>query len=314
MFIHTGADGVVWAVARVGPEARQLAGMTGKAVYIWEPGRAEPVQQLPAVNGGRSHCELTGSPDGNWLVAHGGHALHCWCRDKAGWKLAFSSDERGRCTARFTVGPATLTDVVAVGSGGGKPAVHVTITPVATRRRTGKPRLVVMLPVSAEHLPGGIDVIANHYYATDVSADGCWFLLSARQKVVRVWHVPERREVGALKLRGLPNQAAFSPDGTMFAVDGGTTVHVHRTETLEQVAAWRVKYSYVPRLAWSPDGRLLARTDDSTTVRALDVASGHQAWALGARGHRAWSVAFAPDGLTYAAGTFRGAVLVWDLE
>src|SRR5262245_41249933 len=182
MFIHTGADGVVWAVARVGPGARQVAGMTSQAVHIWEPGRAEPVQVLPAENDGRSHCELSPSLDGNWLVGHGGHHLYCWRRGRTGWNRDFASKEEGRCTVRFMAGAPTLNDVVLV-AGADSAWINVRSGRLPTGRPGGKARQRVVLPVrSTLPIPRNPlldDVHAGHYYAADLSGDARWFLLSA---------------------------------------------------------------------------------------------------------------------------------------
>ena len=48
------------------------------------------------------------------------------------------------------------------------------------------------------------------------------------------------------------------------------------------VASWKAKYD-APRLAWSPDGKLLARTDNSTTVRVYEAATGRQVMAVGGK-------------------------------
>src|SRR5262245_26047271 len=202
MFIHDGADGVVWAVARVGPDARQVAGMTGEAVYIWEPGRVEPVQALvfPEEHDGREHSELSSSPDGNFVLACGGHQLYC-CRRGGGCEYAaqFTSHVRAPCAALFTIGPATLTEVVLANSGD-HTTINVTSRPFPARRRKAERPVTFRCPADA--LPAGIDVHGNHYYAAKVSPDGRWFLLSARQKVVRIWHVADGRLVGQVKFRG----------------------------------------------------------------------------------------------------------------
>ena len=52
----------------------------------------------------------------------------------------------------------------------------------------------------------------------------------------------------------------------------------------------------MPGLAWSPDGRLLARTDNSTTVRVYEVATGRQVMAVGGKRGRLRCVAFSPAG------------------
>src|SRR5207237_10649351 len=100
-----------------------------------------------------------------------------------------------------------------------------------------------------------------------IAADGSRLVLSAR-KAVHVWDTVAAGLVGTIRLKGFPNAILLSPDATKVAIDGGTTLYIHDLTTLALVAKWKTKYCYYPRLAWSPDSRLLARIDRSTSVCA----------------------------------------------
>ena len=148
-----------------------------------------------------------------------------------------------------------------------------------------------------------------------LSADGSRFAFTGwHEKGVTVWDAGTGRRLGRISLRGTTECLALSPDGSRLAIDGGTTVYVHDATSLELVTKWKTNYSYVPQLAWSPDGRLLGRTDRSTTTRLYDAASGREVSALGAKRSRNTAIAFAPDGLTYATGSGNGVVRVWDVS
>ena len=66
-------------------------------------------------------------------------------------------------------------------------------------------------------------------------------------------------------------------------------------------------------MAFSPDGRLLATTDSSAGVHLWDAETGQLRTTLKAGRERRMPVAFAPDGLTVAAGGGNGSVVIWDV-
>lgn len=312
MKVYSGANDIVWAVTRVGPESNQIAAYAGDAVVIWDQETAAPAQTLPAENPGREHCGLSVSPDGKWLIAYSEEWLRTW-RFTSRWESVSELEFPTLCIARFTPGPNSVTAIDLANCQ--QAPIDFVISRWKLNPRNAHPKRseIARLPAA----PSQVTEAANWhnvFYAVDLSQNGDWILFSAREKSLHVWSIAREKSIGSVKLRGNPNEAAFSPDGSRFAVDGGTSVYIHDTQTLEPLATWKVKYSYIPELAWSPDGRWLARTDGSTTVRFFDARRGQEARAIGARGHRGSTVEFSPDGLTYLVGTFRGSVVVWDMD
>jgi WD40 repeat protein len=181
----------------------------------------------------------------------------------------------------------------------------------ARTRKPGRPTDLELYP-ELELYVRALDPV-NYRQPASLSADGRRVALSPGARAVHVWDTGRGRSVGAVLVRRHPCGLSLSPDGTRLAIDAGTTIYVHDAETLVPLVSWKAKYSYVPRLAWSPDVRLLARTDRSTTSRLYDVETGRQVAALGAKPGVLTSVAFAPDGLTFGTGTLNGRVRVWDV-
>lgn len=308
MIVLSGSNDIIRAVARVGDAA--VAALTETGIFIWEAGQTENPAFLPSENEGHFHSDLQASPDGDWLASHGAGQIWCWRRKANRWELAFHESDRHACAIAFSA-PGSLDTLALKDRPGG--GVDVQLVHRVLGLRKSKAETVAAFP-APDGIQRAADLARFNYYCVDYSPRGQVFLLSPTDRFQHLWTTREPRLLGSIKMRSLCNEAALSPDGSIAAIDGGTTVYLYRVETQEPIGSWKVKHCYVPDLAWSPDGQRLLRADGSTTVRQFDLASGSEVAALGLKRHRATAVRYSPDGLTYLVGTFKGPVVIWDAE
>jgi WD40 repeat protein len=147
-----------------------------------------------------------------------------------------------------------------------------------------------------------------------LSPDGRTLATSAGEKAVQLWDAHTGDHLGTLRQRGFVMALAWVPGDRVLAVNAGVTVRLYDIETRAERVTWPVKYCYIPRLAFSPDGRLAATIDNTTAVHVWDTGTGRPRASLRAGRERRISVAFAPDGLTLAAGGWHGSVAIWDVD
>ena len=106
-------------------------------------------------------------------------------------------------------------------------------------------------------------------------------------------------------------QMAWSPDGQMIAVGGGSGISFINPTTLKQTANIKTD-SVVLALAFAPDSQTLAYIS-SAVIHIVDLASNTDVKTLQVQG-TPHSLAYAPDGNTLAAGMLDNKVLIIDIE
>lgn len=110
---------------------------------------------------------------------------------------------------------------------------------------------------------------------------------------------------------------AFSPDGKRIALtntDLTGAVKLWDTATGDELPPLGGKPGYARKVAFSPDGQLLAATNLDSTIKVWHVAVGHELHSL--KGHLGpiTSVAFSPDGQRLASTSTDQTIKVWSVE
>ncbi|SRR5579883_939430 len=108
---------------------------------------------------------------------------------------------------------------------------------------------------------------------------------------------------------------AYSPDGKSIAVvGGGRDITLWDAETGKEICQFPNRIDQPTRVAFSPDGKILATADRlSKLCRLWDVAAGKELRQL--RGHQndVRGIAFSPDGKRIATASADETIRLWDL-
>ena len=129
------------------------------------------------------------------------------------------------------------------------------------------------------------------------------------------WHLPQG--VIARLGKGTPRDVQYSPDGTRLAVATEIGIWIYDADTGEEldlltddeIGTW----DGVEGIAYSPDGRTLVGAN-GFEVELWDIGSGQLKARLTDHKCGVYSVAFSPDGSTFASSDLRSRVMLWDAE
>jgi WD40 repeat protein len=112
---------------------------------------------------------------------------------------------------------------------------------------------------------------------------------------------------------------AFSPDGNLLAVgpsftEKETSIKLFSSLTGEETGRLRGHTSWIPGLAFTPDGKRLVSAGADQTVRIWDLENRREPVLL--RGHRSEvnCVSVSADGKTIVTGCKDGTLFLWDAE
>ncbi len=155
------------------------------------------------------------------------------------------------------------------------------------------------------------------------SPDGRYLVVTSMQSPtfgIELWDVASARKIR--KLDGTANQRfsspAFSPDGR--SIVAGCYAGADRAVIVWDAATGKItrkltaSLSYVSSIAFSPEGKILAWTDNSQSVRLWNLDTGEPLPSLTTTEDQVMAVAISPDGRRLAAGGMNGQIHIWNTE
>lgn len=147
----------------------------------------------------------------------------------------------------------------------------------------------------------------------DFSPDGKYLLTSAGDGAAYFWDAATGEEVRTFPGQG--GDAVFSPDGTRVASNGGPDFKARiwdaaTGETLHELSGHT---DFIPRIAYSPDGKYVLTGSVDQTARVWDAVTGEMVHVLSVPGYAVSSVAFSPDGKYAATGSDDHIARIWDV-
>jgi WD40 repeat protein len=285
---RTLAVGAPVTSASFSPDGALVLAVAGRAAMLW---RAATGERFATVRLPGSVTSATFSRDGRLLLTTTGRGSILWYSD-TGRRLATLEKRAARAGAFSPDGR-----LVATLGTGKRAGARVFAT------RTGQLLHRLTPPASLEGVAFSPD---NHLLAT-TSYQGTY-----------LWNARSGRRFGPrlVDKPGVTTDAAFSPDGSLFAVagqDGG--VRIWDVAKGERLFYFPAHTSSVLALAWSPDGQFLADASADRTLHVLSAngtLGGRVVGSLVGHGAAVRAVAWSPDGRSLLSGSVDDTARLWD--
>jgi WD40 repeat protein len=159
-----------------------------------------------------------------------------------------------------------------------------------------------------------------------LSPDGRLLACETSKNIVVLWDTKTGEPIRRFGKRTSPysGMIVFSPDGRSIATPAGQGMD-GRTQIQPDIVLWETatgqerlhiagNEGQVSQVVFSPDGRLLASSGQTGTIRLWDGWTGKEVSRF--TGHRGWitSLSFAPDGKTLASAGGDRTILIWDVS
>ena len=281
-----------WAIDQMvfSPDGKSMAGLAGVTIYIWDVATGELRQTIQGANTVLYSMAFSG--DSKTLIGGGVEkTVHLWDVASGEQKLLL-----GRDATVFDM--AISPDGQTLAAANGEHAVLLWDTQSGELKRS----------LLHKALAQGVEY----------SPDGKMLASSGSEPDIYLWDATTYTLLRTLHNTGGTNhKIAFSPDGTMLASasdDGTIKLWNPQNGTLLRTLQGHAVTAMA--LAFSPDGTTLLTGMDGTlriwnprTGEALRSENGHSAAPENAR-----SIAYAPDGKSYADWAVGSTIRIWDAQ
>ena len=286
--------------AAFSPDGQVLATATGgtTAPYLWEPTTGRRARTLAGVSWPvKSVCFALGAP----LFAAGTARRICVC-DTGTWNVI--AELQMEYAFELAFGPGARPTLAASN------ADEIGLWSDAGRENAGG---AARRSPDQRH-PGLGGVAALHF-----SPDGSQLAVSTSSHA-QVWRTADVRRARTVRNDQTNARGAvrFSPDGALLAIAYGKWVEVWPVENepgpLLKFAAGTGRSPIIWAVNWTADGRTLLTAGNDGVVRMWDAETGGERKAFDWQIGKLYCAAFSPDGLTCAACSAKGQVVVWDVD
>lgn len=164
---------------------------------------------------------------------------------------------------------------------------------------------VAMLDAAAQPVRAVLNATSSLINAMAFSPDGKILAAASDDSAIRLWDVPEQREIAQLASNLSPADGmTFSPNGHILAVVGyNNRIQLWNVASLRRLGA-PIRGDAI---AFAPADDLVAAVSNANVTRLLNLASGHDV----GRSLPGQAVAFSPNGKIMATADNSGRVLLW---
>ena len=328
-----GHSGSVYSVA-FSPDGRTLAsGSWDHSIRVWEAGTGRLLRTLEGYSDSVSSVAF--SPDGRTLASGSwDHSIRVWetgtgklLRTLEGhsddvFSVAFSPDGRtlasGSEDRSMRVWEATTGKLLRTLEGHSDAVISVAFSPDGRTLASGSAdHLVRVWEVATGKLLRTLEGHSDDVISVAFSRDGRTLASGSGDNSIEVWEPATGKLLRTLEGHSKPVfSVAFSPDGrTLTSVSGDNSKGVWEVATGKRLRTLKVfpeRFISIPSPS-IPDGEMFVSGSGHHSARILTIPGGwvfHRT--LGGYSNLFNSMAFSPDGRTFASGFFDNSIEVWE--